>query len=207
MAEAATRPIWIIVAYDPPRPDGTALRRDRMLSWALRTFLAKGYRHCFVIREMHTADGWLLIDPKSTCLDALELIGDSYVKHIAELCRVGEAHAVAVRPMRPDHWEPRTLFTCVSVAAHLLGLRVPFWATPKRLITEATKHLEVVDMGSLFGGPDTSAADAAAKEAREDRQRLEKENKGRKANINSRQSGRNQFAFLAPTEDGFGSNV
>lgn len=134
-----TEPSWIAVFCDPDPLPATASRKDRLLYWALTTFLRPGFRHVFLLRPAHGFAGWVVVNPNSACLDVLEVVGDDYMDLIVAQVRAGRATTVTVQAVRPTTWRPRLLFSCVSTVKHVLGIAGPA-TTPWQLYLSLRKN-------------------------------------------------------------------
>jgi hypothetical protein len=201
-AERATiNPQWFAVFCDPePTPIGAPLR-NRLLSRGLRALLKPGFRHCYAMRRMHTARGWLVFNPHSACADILELPGEDFAAHVAAEARAGRCAVVAVETRRPKAWVPRVAATCAVAVAHLLGAPSRPWTTPYALY----RHLKQEEpMGSVFSPPkaDTAAADAAAKQAKADADALAAKNDARLRALRAGNQGRSLLAYSGTGEAG-----
>ncbi len=84
------------------------------------------------MRRAHGFDGWLLVNPHAGTIDILELQGDTYANTVIENGRKGLCHVLAVQSQRPLTWQPRGVFSCVSVIAHMVGA-TGFFLTPWQL--------------------------------------------------------------------------
>ncbi|OAN50687.1 hypothetical protein [Magnetospirillum moscoviense] len=199
---AAPLPHLVVFCDPAPLPPGLALPlHERLIDWALRTFLRPGFRHCHVLVPVLSPafQGWVQIDPLShavnVALAAPEARTWVEAQAAAGLCSFVWAHPVRL---------PRTLFpgprTCVSVVKAVLGLSCPA-LTPHQLY----RHLKrkECDMGGLFGGggkapePDNSAMEAQLAQQKEDRLRLERENQAKRLAMRGARRGMSGVRFTA----------
>lgn len=113
-------------APGPPRwfvwfgPHKARPPRD-LADWCLERVLAQlrpGFRHVGAVARCDI--GWLVLDPLS---DALRVRWTPALDRDTAI-RLAEASVVLmVEPRPPARYRPRGLLTCVSVVAHLLGVR------------------------------------------------------------------------------------
>lgn len=201
-APAVAGPPWYAVFCDPePLPPGAPLR-NRALSVALRAALAPGFRHVYAMRRLNCAEGWLLFNPHSACVDIVEFAGDAFADRVFAEAEAGRCRVVAVVARRPEAWMPRFAATCVSAVAHLLGVPSRPWTTPRALYRQL--RTQEVPMGSVFSPPkvDTKAADDAARKAQADADALEAKNQARLRALKAGQSGRSLLAYAETGEAG-----
>ena len=199
--KAAINPLWFAVFCDPEPTPTDAPLRNRVLSRGLRALLKPGFRHCYAMRRMHTAHGWLVFNPHSGCTDVLELPGETFAEHLAAEVEAGRCTVVAVETRRPKAWAPRGSATCAVAVAHLLGVPAKAWTTPYALY----RHLKQEEpMGSVFSPPkaDTTAADAAAKEAKAEADALSAKNDARLRALKAGNRGRSLLAYSGTGEAG-----
>jgi hypothetical protein len=198
---AAINPLWFAVFCDPEPTPPAAPLRNRILSAALRALLKPGFRHCYAMRRMHAAPGWLVFNPHSACTDVLELLGESFAEHVAAEAGAGRCAVVAVATRRPQAWAPRLGATCAIAVAHLLGVPSRPWSTPFALYRQLKQE---EPMGSVFSPPkaDTTAADAAAKEAKAEADALAAKNDARLRALKAGSQGRSLLAYSGTGEAG-----
>lgn len=200
--EATAAPDWIVAFCDPePLPPGAPLR-NRVLTRALRTLLKPGFRHCYAMRPLALADGWLVFNPHSLCIDVWEEPGDAAIRRLAAAVAAGRARWLRVAARRPLAWAPRGVATCVSAVAHLLGAPSRPWTTPYRFYRSLQQ--EESAMGGMFSSPDvdTSASETAAREARAEADELKRKNAAKLRLQRAGQSGRSLLAFSDSGETG-----
>ncbi|MBN2752620.1 MAG: hypothetical protein JXQ84_07915 [Rhodospirillaceae bacterium] len=200
-SDAYTAPQWFVVFCDPePLPTGSPYR-NRILLWMLQALLKPGFRHCYALRPLHMADGWLLFNPHSACTDVLELPG-KYVDRLCADAAAGRCCVVAAITRRPIAWVPRFTATCVSAVSHLLGVPSHPWTTPYALY----RHLKQEDsaMGSVFSTPkvDTSAADKQTALAAEEAAETKAKNAAKLRAVKAGQSGRSLLSYSGTGEAG-----
>lgn len=201
-APAVINPLWYAVFCDPePLPPGAPLR-NRVLARLLRAGLAPGFRHVYAMRRLHLAEGWLVFNPHSACVDIVEFAGDAFAARVFAEAEAGRCRVVAVAARRPGAWVPRLAATCVSAVAHLLGAPSRPWTTPRALYRQLKRQES--PMGSVFSPPkvDTKAADEAARKARADADALEAKNQARLRALKAGQSGRSLLAYSGTGEAG-----
>ncbi|SBV97646.1 hypothetical protein KL86APRO_10911 [uncultured Alphaproteobacteria bacterium] len=199
---AAINPLWYAVFCDPEPLPANAPLRNRALSRVLRALLRPGFRHVYAMRRLHCGAGWLLFNPHSACIDVLEFAGDAFARQVFAEAGAGRCRVVAVATRRPAAWVPRLSATCVSAVAHLLGVPSRPWTTPRALYRQLQQ--QEVSMGSVFSPPkpDTKAADAAARQAKEEAAALEARNQARLRTLKAGQSGRSLLAYDGTGEAG-----
>ena len=198
---ASVNPLWFAVFCDPEPTPPAAPWRNRALSAALRALLKPGFRHCYAMRRMHAAEGWVVFNPHSACTDVLELPGEAFAERVAAEAEAGRCAVVAVATRRPQAWVPRFSATCAVAVAHLLGVPSRPWTTPYALY----RHLKQEEpMGSVFSPPkaDTAAADAAAKQAKADADALAAKNDARLRMLKAGSQGRSLLAYSGTGEAG-----
>jgi len=199
---AETDPAWIIVFCDAPPLRPGSPWRNRALCWLLRTLLKPGFRHCYAVRPMHLADGWLLFNPHSACTDILETSGPGLAAYLDAEAAAGRCRLVHVTTRRPVAWVPRGTATCVGAVAHLIGVPSRPWTTPFALY----RHLqrEETAMGSIFSSPsvDTSAADQQAEEARKEAEDAKAKADAKLRAVRAGQSGRSLLSYSGTGEQG-----
>lgn len=203
---AITDPLWFVVFCDPEPVAPGAPLRNRLLAWALRALFRPGFRHCYAMRPMHRAEGWLLYNRHSACSDLFEL-PQEWAVHVFAEAEAGRCTVVRATARRPVGWTPRVLSTCATNVAHLLGIPARPWATPYALYRHLTQ--EDPAMGGVISPkkPDTSAADAAAKAAQEEAAATKAANEAKLRNIKAGQSGRSLLTFAGTGETGVGKTT
>ncbi|MGE4528115.1 MAG: hypothetical protein AB7D00_07085 [Rhodospirillaceae bacterium] len=201
-ASAQTAPEWTVAFCDPPPLPPGSPWRNRLLYRLLTTLLKPGFRHCYALRPLHLAEGWLLFNPHSACTDILELRGQGHAADLAAAAVAGRCHLVRAVARRPEVWVPRISATCVSAVAHLIGAPSRPWTTPFALYRRLKQ--EETAMGSIFSTPsvDTSAADAQAEEARQEAAETKAKTEARLRALRAGQSGRSLLSYSGTGEQG-----
>lgn len=92
-----------------------------LADWCLERILGRlrpGFRHVGAVARCEV--GWLVVDPLSDVLR----VHWTPALDAATAQRLAEASVVLmVEPRPPERYRPRGLLTCVSIVAHLLGVR------------------------------------------------------------------------------------
>ncbi|WP_416899577.1 MAG: hypothetical protein ACMVY4_07685 [Minwuia sp.] len=129
--------VWLVVFLDPPSAAADTPLRNRLLG-ALLGLLRPGFRHVFAVSPVGP-DGWLIVNPASCGLTAGLVRGPLVPASIRRGTETGRARCVAVTARRPAVWQPRGLFTCSNVIAHLTGISAHPFLTPyglwRRMVT------------------------------------------------------------------------
>jgi len=206
-APAQTAPEWIVAFCDPPPLPPGSPWRNRLLYRLLTGLLKPGFRHCYALRPLHLADGWLLFNPHSACTDVLELRGQGFAAELAAAAAAGRCCLVRVAARRPGVWVPRFSATCVSAVAHLIGVPSRPWTTPFALYRRLQQ--EEIAMGSIFSTPsvDTSAADRQAAEARAEAAEAKAKTEAKMRALRAGQSGRSLLSYSGTGEQGVKSTL
>ena len=144
---------WLVVFCDPePMDRTTAKRRDRFLYWFLTKFLRPGFRHVYMMRPAHGFDGWVVVNPHSTCIDVMEVTGSRYLELVLQRRNEGHCTVLAAVSRRPETWQVRGALSCVSVVSHVLGTECGIFTTPWRLYRNISQQraTEASAMGGIF---------------------------------------------------------
>ncbi|PJK29430.1 hypothetical protein [Minwuia thermotolerans] len=128
--------LWLVVFLDPPEPGPDDPLPNRLLARALR-LLRPGFRHVLAISPVVGAGdpgrGWLVCNPGARALGLGVAPSHETLRVLRRLVRQGRARCVAVTAREPARMQPRGLFTCVQVVAHLIGVPCHPFATPRGL--------------------------------------------------------------------------